>query len=346
MAEGEEKRGLPGQSESSETSEAIETTDTEPTNGEPTDRPEAASKTGADDSDAFFEAGVPRRVLLSRLESIIFTAPEPISVRKLAHILNLEGKAVRGLIDSLKEEYQNRGIVLEEVSKGFQFRSHPDNAPIIRDVFKLKPLKISRAALETLAIVAYRQPLTRADAEQIRGVDCGGVLKYLFEKNLVRVIGRKEEPGRPIIYGTTKAFLELFGLKSLSDLPALHEFSELWEEHQKIVDEEAPLADDGDTVEPETEGEKEPVDKTSAEGDTESEEASEKMSSNDKVDVKKEKPNPQEVTTETINQEELKALMSSIEPVDPVADNGTDAEHEAEDDAVTEAEDGEQGKDD
>jgi segregation and condensation protein B len=171
---------------------------------------------------------------------LIFASPEPIGVRRLASILNLDGTTVRSMLGELRDHYASRGIILEEISKGFQFRSHPDNAPILRDIFNLKPLKISKAALEALAIIAYRQPITRAEAEQIRGVDCGGVFKYLFEKNLVRVIGRKEEPGRPIIYGTTKVFLELFGLKALADLPALHEFSELWEENQQLVDDEMP----------------------------------------------------------------------------------------------------------
>jgi segregation and condensation protein B len=183
-------------------------------------------------------------VQISRLESIIFVSPGPISVRRLARILSLEGKRVRELLDTLVEQYAERGIILQEVSGGFQFRSHPNNARIIREIFKLKPLKISRAALEALAIVAYRQPLTRSEVEEIRGVDCGGVLKYLFEKELVRVIGRKEEPGRPIIYGTSPTFLELFGLKALSDLPSLQEFSELWEEHQEIVDTETPVEED------------------------------------------------------------------------------------------------------
>ncbi len=193
-------------------------------------------------------------VLLSRLESLVFVSVDPISVRRLARILSLEGKRVRELLEILTAQYENRGIVLEEISGGFQYRSHPDNAAVIRHVFKQKPFRISRAALETLAIVAYRQPLTRAEAEDIRGVDCGGVLKYLFEKNLVRVIGRKEVPGRPIIYGTSPAFLELFGLKSLADLPALHEFSELWDEHQEFVDIETPAdetAEEADETDPE-----------------------------------------------------------------------------------------------
>jgi segregation and condensation protein B len=196
----------------------------------------------------------PKEVLLSRLESLIFVSPEPISVRRLARSLSLQGKLVRELLAELVDHYKDRGIILQEVSQGFQFRSHPENAPVVRNIFKMRPLKVSRPALETLAIVAYRQPLTRAEVEAIRGVDCGGVMKYLFEKGLIRVIGRKEEPGRPIIYGTSQAFLELFGLKSLSDLPALHEFSELWDEHQEMVDVEAPLEGEQETGEGTTEG--------------------------------------------------------------------------------------------
>ncbi len=184
---------------------------------------------------------VPEEISLSRLESLIFVSEAPITVRKLAKILAMDGRRVRKLLAALTEHYKDRGIVLQEISGGFQFRTHPDNAVVIREVFKLRPLRLSRPALETLSIVAYRQPLTRAEAEDIRGVDCGGVLKFLFEKGLVRVIGRKEEPGRPIIYGTSQTFLELFGLASLSDLPPLHEFSELWDEHKKMVDEQAPL---------------------------------------------------------------------------------------------------------
>lgn len=183
---------------------------------------------------------VPDEVWLSRLESLIFVSEQPITVRRLARILGLDGRRIRSLLAVLTNHYTGRGIVLQEISGGFQFRTHPDNAAVIREVFKLRPLRLSRAALETLSIVAYRQPLTRAQAEDIRGVDCGGVLKFLFEKGLVRVIGRKEEPGRPIIYGTSQTFLELFGLRSLSDLPPLHEFSELWDEHKKMVDERSP----------------------------------------------------------------------------------------------------------
>jgi segregation and condensation protein B len=179
-------------------------------------------------------------VLLSRLESLIFAYPEPISVRRLARILCLDGKRVRELVQKLVASYEGRGILLSEVSGGFQFHTNPENAPIVRAAIKIKPMRMSRPALETLAIVAYRQPITRVDIEEIRRVDSGGTLKFLFEKGLIRVLGRKEEPGRPMIYGTTAEFLALFGLPSLNDLPSLHEFTELWDEHRELVDEQEP----------------------------------------------------------------------------------------------------------
>ena len=184
------------------------------------------------------EETLPQEVLLSRIESLIFVYPEPITVRRLARVLSLTGKRVRELIDILKIHYEDRGILLREISGGFQFHTNPQNADVIRSAMKVKPMRISWPALETLAIVAYRQPVTRAEVEEIRRVDSGGTLRFLFEKALVRILGRKEEPGRPIIYGTSAAFLELFNLKSLTDLPSLHEFTELWEEHQEIIDDD------------------------------------------------------------------------------------------------------------
>jgi segregation and condensation protein B len=121
--------------------------------------------------------------------------------------------------------------------------------------------------METLSIVAYRQPLTRSEVESIRGVDCGGTLKYLFEKGLVRIIGRKEEPGRPIIYATSKEFLELFSLKALSDLPALHEFHELWDEHQEIVDDQTPLDEKAESEEEEVHSKEEDAPLVSEQGE-------------------------------------------------------------------------------
>jgi segregation and condensation protein B len=206
------------------------------------DSPDSPETTEPEDEiDEEYEAQVrsiaTEEVLLSRLESLIFAYPEPIGVRRLAKVLCLDGKRVRELLQKLVAAYAGRGILLSELSGGFQFHTNPENAPIVRAAIKIKPMRISRPALETLAIVAYRQPITRVEIEEIRRVDSGGTLKFLFEKGLVRVLGRKEEPGRPMIYGTTAEFLALFGLKSLNDLPSLHEFTELWDEHQELVDE-------------------------------------------------------------------------------------------------------------
>jgi segregation and condensation protein B len=104
----------------------------------------------------------------------------------------------------------------------------------------VKPQRLTRAALETLAIIAYRQPVTRPEIEEIRGVDCGAVVKALLERKLIKILGKKEEPGRPMLYGTTREFLEFFALKDLASLPTLREFHELSEEHRDIVEKEAP----------------------------------------------------------------------------------------------------------
>lgn len=232
MSGEEEKPDLPGAAGAPAPSEEA---------GEPGEAPYPGSPGGlTPEEDEEYRAQIAEVVgedaLLSRLESLVFVYPEPISVRRLARILCLEGKRVRELIEKLQERYRDRGIVLSEVSGGFQFHTHPENAPIVRAAIKVKPMRMSRPALETLAIVAYRQPITRAEVEEIRRVDSGGTLKFLFERGLVRVLGRKEEPGRPMIYGTTAEFLALFGLKSLGDLPSLHEFTELWDEHRELVD--------------------------------------------------------------------------------------------------------------
>jgi segregation and condensation protein B len=136
-------------------------------------------------------------------------------------------------LEELTQEYAqqlDRGILLTEVANGWQFRTRPENALVIRQLYQSKPIRLSKPSLETMAIVAYRQPITRVEIDEIRGVDSGGVLKTLLEKNLVRIVGKKDEPGRPMIYGTTQEFLELFQLKSLKDLPTLKEFRELEEE--------------------------------------------------------------------------------------------------------------------
>src|SRR5690606_26780750 len=120
-------------------------------------------------------------------------------------------KDVVRLLAELSEEYAGRGIELCELAGGYQFRSAAANAPFVREIVEAKPVRLSRAQLETLAIAAYRQPLTRPELEEIRGVDSGSALKVLLERGLVKILGRKDEVGRPLLYGTTPLFLEFFG---------------------------------------------------------------------------------------------------------------------------------------
>jgi segregation and condensation protein B len=160
------------------------------------------------------------------LESIIFVSPSPVKLETLVEILPESNRdmILEGL-HRIEEEYEDtsRGVELVEVAGGYQFRTKPVWAEWVARLKKAKTVKFSQSALETLAIIAYRQPVIRPQIEEIRGVDCGWVLRSLMEKGLVKILGRKDLPGRPIIYGTTKGFLELFNLNSLADLPSLKE---------------------------------------------------------------------------------------------------------------------------
>jgi segregation and condensation protein B len=143
---------------------------------------------------------------------------------------------IQAALDSLVEDYRERGVVLGELAGGYQFRTHPQSAEYVQRLIAGRPVRLSRAQLETLAIIAYRQPVTRPEIDEIRGVDCGGTLKLLLDRSLIRVLGKKEEPGRPLLYGTSREFLEFFNLKELRDLPTLREFHELSEESMRQVE--------------------------------------------------------------------------------------------------------------
>ncbi len=175
------------------------------------------------------------------VETLLFLAEKPLSAEELRASTGLEPARIAKALDQLSGHYREgiSGVVLHEVGGGWQLRTSPDNADFARRFLRVKPQRLTRAALETLAIVAYRQPVTRPEIEEIRGVDCGAVVKALLERRLVKILGKKEEPGRPILYGTTKEFLEFFSLKDLASLPTLREFHELSEEHRDIV-EKAP----------------------------------------------------------------------------------------------------------
>ncbi|MCB9758979.1 MAG: SMC-Scp complex subunit ScpB [Alphaproteobacteria bacterium] len=173
----------------------------------------------------------PRREFVSAaIEAVLFSAGEPISFEALHRALGEPDKdQLRAALTALRESYLRRGagIRLYEVANGFQLRTVAQAAPYVAAARGSKPFRLSKAAVETLAIVAYRQPVTRQEVEDIRGVDCGGMLRSLLEKHLLQVMGRRDDVGRPLLYGTTPHFLEVFGLKDLSDLPTLRDLREL-----------------------------------------------------------------------------------------------------------------------
>ena len=163
------------------------------------------------------------------IEALVFVSETPLKAERIAEILEIKNSEVMKSLQELTGLYAQKesGLQLEEVAEGFQFRTRPESADYIQKLIHSRPYRFSRAALETLAIIAYRQPVTRAEVEYLRGVDSGGVFKTLLEKQLIRILGKKDVPGRPLIYGTTREFLEFFGLRDLSTLPTLKEFSEL-----------------------------------------------------------------------------------------------------------------------
>ena len=179
-----------------------------------------------------------RRHLRGLLEALVFASDSPITPKELAKLASAPQKQVKELLSELKTDYATRGMHLDEVAGGWVFRTSPQYAPFVRDLTKQKPVRLTRAQVETLAIIAYRQPITRPEVDDVRGVDSGPVLKLLLERDLVRILGKRDEPGRPLIYGTTSHFLEFFGLKSLKDLPTLREFTELSDESRVDFEDE------------------------------------------------------------------------------------------------------------
>ena len=143
----------------------------------------------------------------------------------------------------LAADYQERGLVLQQVSGGYQFRTRSQFSVWVQQLIAGRPVRLSRAQLETLAIVAYRQPITRPEIDDIRGVDSSATLKLLIDRALIRVLGKKEEVGRPMLYGTTKEFLDFFSLGDLRELPTLREYSELSDESRQVMSEPARRLD-------------------------------------------------------------------------------------------------------
>jgi len=171
--------------------------------------------------------------LLPAVEAVLFAADAPLSLKEIGRILGeVSLPLVRTAINTIIESMERRGsgLILVEVGAGWQLRTHRRYAQWVSRITEVKPLRLSTAAIETLSIIAYRQPTIRQDIESLRGVDCGGMVRNLIQRGLVKSVGRSEGVGRPLLYGTTPYFLEFFGLRDLSDLPALRDLRELEED--------------------------------------------------------------------------------------------------------------------
>jgi segregation and condensation protein B len=199
---------------------------------------DSAKEAGVGAVDSQTEA-IGARELKAILEAVLFVSPEPVPVARLMSILGTVSKAevVQALgILTHDLDQDGRGIQLVQVAGGYRLVTKQEYGPWLKRMDKTKAAqKLSRSALESLAIIAYKQPLVRSEIEEIRGVETSGVLRTLCERKLVRIVGRKDVPGRPIMYGTTKFFLEHFGLQDLSQLPPLREFKELGESEQALL---------------------------------------------------------------------------------------------------------------
>ncbi len=181
------------------------------------------------------------RKLKAIVEALLFSTEKPLTTSDIHACLPDESIShIKQVLNELQHEYESMGrsFTLKEVAGGYQFRTRSDYGPYILRMLKTAPARLSRAALETLAIIAYKQPILRQEIERLRGVDVGGILKTLLEKGLIRIVGRKNLPGRPLIYGTTKKFLEVFDLKDLDSLPKLKEIKALGTS-EKTVEESA-----------------------------------------------------------------------------------------------------------
>jgi segregation and condensation protein B len=170
------------------------------------------------------ESATGRDPALRSLEAVLFVADEPLSSAVLATVLEIERREVESQLERLAADYERMGsgLALRRIAGGWRLYTHPDTAPVVeRFVLASRHSRLTRAALETLAIVAYKQPVTRHQVAAIRGVNTEGVLKALVDRGLLAEVGRDEGPGRPVLYGTTPEFLERLGLDSVADLPSL-----------------------------------------------------------------------------------------------------------------------------
>jgi len=189
--------------------------------------------------------------LRALIEGIIYVAPEPVTLEAIVNALpGEEHGRIQAKLEELMAEFEQprHGVHIRQVAGGYKFYSKPEHHEVLRNFIKglKRPLRLSKAALETLAVIAYKQPVTLPEIDEIRGVDCGGVIHTLLEKKLIVTAGRKKVVGRPILYRTSRDFLVHFGLRDLTDLPSLKEFEELARqamatEAPALVDLQTPL---------------------------------------------------------------------------------------------------------
>ena len=217
-------------------------------------RPGRLGRSGwRDDVEAIGGGETAREAPVARLEAVLFLAREPLTSRKLAQLADLaDGTKARTLVRGLNQSYDKEGCAFRvvQVAGGYQLMTRPQFAPWLRRLHRSAvEVRLSAPALETLAVVAYRQPALRVTIEAIRGVQCGEILRQLMERDLVRIAGRSEELGRPFLYGTTRRFLQVFGLRNLEGLPRHEWFNLPGAAHADGFDENAP-SHDIDDVQP------------------------------------------------------------------------------------------------
>ncbi|HSK03685.1 MAG TPA: SMC-Scp complex subunit ScpB, partial [Kofleriaceae bacterium] len=189
------------------------------------------------------------------VEALVFASDKPLTVARLRQLTRVsDTKRLEQALADITEDFRERGVILQQVSGGYQFRTRTQFSAWVQQLIAGRPVRLSRAQLETLAIIAYRQPITRPEIDEIRGVDSTATLKLLIDRALIRILGKKEEVGRPMLYGTTKEFLDFFSLGDLRELPTLREYSELTDESRQVMsarlgldlDDSARAADGGD----------------------------------------------------------------------------------------------------
>jgi len=184
-------------------------------------------------------ASMDDRQLKCLVEALVFAADKPITLQRLRQLTRVSDvRRLEKVLADLATDYADRGVSLQQVSGGYLFRTNTQYSVWVQQLIAGRPVRLSRAQLETLAIIAYRQPITRPEVDEIRGVDSSATLRLLMDRSLIRILGRKEDVGRPILYGTTKEFLDFFSLGDLRELPTLREYSELTAESRKMMTDE------------------------------------------------------------------------------------------------------------